>query len=58
MMGMMSAKTILLVEDDPALRLLTARALRAHGYRFVTAEEAAAAVVRARRRADLLRCQQ
>lgn len=33
----MSAKSILLVEDDPALRLLTARALRANGYDVRTA---------------------
>jgi two-component system OmpR family response regulator len=28
----MTAKSILIVEDDPALRMLTARALRDHGY--------------------------
>jgi len=33
----MSAKSIVLVEDDPALRLLTARALRSHGYDVRTA---------------------
>lgn len=33
----MTAKSILLVEDDPALRLLTARALRANGYDVRTA---------------------
>lgn len=33
----MTAKSILLVEDDPTLRLLTARALRSHGYEVGTA---------------------
>ena len=33
----MTAKSILLVEDDPSLRLLTARALRANGYDVRTA---------------------
>ncbi|WP_026166752.1 response regulator transcription factor [Novosphingobium nitrogenifigens] len=37
----MTAKSILLVEDDPALRLLTARALRAHGYDVGTASTGA-----------------
>ncbi|NOW46762.1 DNA-binding response OmpR family regulator [Novosphingobium sp. SG751A] len=37
----MTAKSILLVEDDPALRLLTARALRANGYDVRTASTGA-----------------
>jgi two-component system OmpR family response regulator len=39
--SIMSAKSILLVEDDPALRLLTARALRANGYEVRTASTGA-----------------
>lgn len=37
----MTAHSILLVEDDPALRLLTARALRANGYDVRTASTGA-----------------
>lgn len=33
----MAAQSVLLVEDDPALRALTARALQQHGYRVRTA---------------------
>ncbi len=37
MAGVMSSPSILIVEDDPALRLLTARALRDYGYDVNTA---------------------
>jgi len=36
----MTAQTILLVEDDPSLRLLTARAMQEHGYRVRSAATA------------------
>ena len=43
----MNKPLILVVEDDPSIRNLIATTLRAHGYRFLEAENAANALMRA-----------